>query len=56
MSVLIQKDVLDEEYHVEFCQAALNGGKCEIGRCHTACQVLRSFGDFSLKKLNMIWC
>jgi len=31
VSVLIQSDVLDEEYHIEFCQSLVRGGTCAIG-------------------------
>ena len=31
VSVLIQSDVLDEEYHIEFCQSLIRGGTCAIG-------------------------
>jgi len=37
VSVLIQSDVLDEEYHIEFCQSLVRGGTCAIGAAPSSC-------------------
>ena len=37
VSVLIQSNVLDAEYHIEFCQSLLRGGTCAIGAALSSC-------------------
>ena len=60
VSVLIQSDVLDEEYHIEFCQSLVRGGTCAIGAALfllvlQQCACDKGFSTLSVSALTADW-